>query len=473
MKPVAANLKTLYQCPALWLLHLIGGYICIHLIVRPLLHPQIGGGFFSGYVAVTLWSGMIAASLAKDILVKPFSFCLPGHSRVARKVLLLIGAVVSAVCALTFLTYPADTVMEILSAIWSAFALGLVVYMIGALLFVVQNHGGVVWAILITLVAFMDHDAFLSVRVAIERTTVERPLEISLLAGLALVITWKKLQGRRLARKLCGANYFPPHAFWSTIRTERFQNAEKVKRLKIKPGRLMKASESYFLPRLTKHPRGTANWFPWGFFYNIVGAALHARRANFLLLVTVILLGTAILGYVGPTRIFPDISLANFILFAGSVVIGTFFKIHPFTTMLLPVSRREKFRHIVLTGLAGGVAALIIGVLIIAVSIFVDHFIHEVSLFGKTLTYMPLIPKTLFYFLLILPVLLVSKMLFPKHYGLVDGIVVGVAVGVFEGAHAAILKATPVEITLLLLASWLPFVGISFHCCFSKDLVLK
>ena len=79
MKTIAANLKTLYQCPAIWFWHLLGTVLCLPLIIRPLVYPEAGKGYFCGFLPVAFWFGVLIASLTKDIMVKPFSFCLPGQ----------------------------------------------------------------------------------------------------------------------------------------------------------------------------------------------------------------------------------------------------------------------------------------------------------------------------------------------------------------------------------------------------------
>jgi len=167
MKPFGANLKTFYQCRGLWLWHFFFLVIAVPTLVRPLHHPEAGKGFFCGFMLVTFWTGITAASMAKGILVKPLSFCLPGHGRTARSVLLFAGGVVGALCALTLLAYPGDGPEAALLLVWNAFVLGAVFYLAGVFALLLMRNPGALPVCLIVLGFLMFHDSMTDLRSAL------------------------------------------------------------------------------------------------------------------------------------------------------------------------------------------------------------------------------------------------------------------------------------------------------------------
>ena len=130
MKTAIVNLYTLVECPAVWFWHLVGGILSLVLVLRPVIRPAAGEGIYCGYLFVLLWAGHVTASLAKETLVKPFTFCLPLHGHAVRRHLLLVGGGLSLLLSLTFLLYPGLSAVEKLSALLSAASLGTAVFLL-------------------------------------------------------------------------------------------------------------------------------------------------------------------------------------------------------------------------------------------------------------------------------------------------------------------------------------------------------
>ena len=68
MNALAANLKTLYQCPTIWFWHAIGSILVIDGVLGPLTDPVAGQGTFMKYLIVSFWVGMVTASMMKETL---------------------------------------------------------------------------------------------------------------------------------------------------------------------------------------------------------------------------------------------------------------------------------------------------------------------------------------------------------------------------------------------------------------------
>ena len=89
MKPIIANLKTLYQCKKLWLAHLmlIGFYFGLGT------SKELGD---LDIIAITAFAfihfcyGWTIGALISDIFGKPFSYCLPGQKKSAQLMAFLI-----------------------------------------------------------------------------------------------------------------------------------------------------------------------------------------------------------------------------------------------------------------------------------------------------------------------------------------------------------------------------------------------
>jgi hypothetical protein len=88
MKPLIATLKTLFQCPFLWIFHiaLIGIFIGIAT------SDQFYTATFTPIAILMFlffsYGGMISSMVA-DILSKPFTFYLPGHMKMAQRMLFI------------------------------------------------------------------------------------------------------------------------------------------------------------------------------------------------------------------------------------------------------------------------------------------------------------------------------------------------------------------------------------------------
>ena len=63
MRALAVNLKTLYQCPAMWFWHLIGVVFFIDGVVGPVVEPVAGHGEFVKFLILSFWAGMATASM--------------------------------------------------------------------------------------------------------------------------------------------------------------------------------------------------------------------------------------------------------------------------------------------------------------------------------------------------------------------------------------------------------------------------
>ncbi|MHC4434876.1 MAG: hypothetical protein ACYTBS_23805, partial [Planctomycetota bacterium] len=200
MSVLGVNLKHLYQRRGLWLAFVILGLLVFTSLAMALGKPMAGKGRFMGLVLLQFLIGLCTASLAVEILTKPFSYCLPGHRVVPRKFVFLTAAVTGLLGSLLFLAYPGLHLWQLPLVVCSAFCAGLIVYWAAvAFTFSVRNAGwGVVFAFL--LVWGMVH---FELHVSAERAIVGCPFAMVALGLISSSALWIWLGNPDWARRFC------------------------------------------------------------------------------------------------------------------------------------------------------------------------------------------------------------------------------------------------------------------------------
>jgi len=473
MSAYVANLKTWYQCKPLWLWHLLGAVIYIPTIVRAVDRADEGLGFSFGILLVTFWLGTITAFLAKDIQIRPFTFCLPGHGAVSRRVTFTVGVGASAICSLVFLVYPTATAGETLAAMWSALTLGVIAYF--AALFVTRalTRASLLPTMIALLLTFSFHDEVtVNLRVAAERTALGLPVETGLLAALVVMVAWRMMGSRRLARKNCGESYLPPYCGLNVSRLMAYERETGKNRFKRMPHRFMEFLGRFFISRMGKSPRRTSRTLIWGTLYHAAGNSAPVTLTNFLLLFLAFLVLTVVLGYHNPPRFPPGVSVVNLLVFGLYAGIGQQ-QINTLTGFLLPVSRRNRFMSLLYAAFAYTFSAAVLGVLIMAASGVVDRFAHEVVFAGRSFTYSPVILDSLLFFPSMLPLCYAVQILFPKYYIVPLVIIASAYAPAYIIAIEEFGQMSALGVAVFHAICWLPFVLLAHHSCYSSDLILK
>jgi len=92
---LVANLRHLYQRRGLWLVYVVLAFLGLFLVERALSAPNHGGGLFGGFLVCSFLWGLLVAALQMEAASKTFSFCLPDHREAVRRLVFLVGLVVS------------------------------------------------------------------------------------------------------------------------------------------------------------------------------------------------------------------------------------------------------------------------------------------------------------------------------------------------------------------------------------------
>ena len=130
-----ANLKHFYQRRGLYLLYVLGGLFTL-VLVAALVGQRIGGeGEFAMLLIVAFFIGKMVGVMQMEVASKSFSFSLPGHQGMVRRLVFLAGVATSFALSLPWIAYSGLTSegpAVIVLVLASGFSANLIVYLIGA-----------------------------------------------------------------------------------------------------------------------------------------------------------------------------------------------------------------------------------------------------------------------------------------------------------------------------------------------------
>ncbi len=201
MRTLSANLKHLYQKRSFWfvgLFYAVFAFGVIMVITEGVAENK--RGCFSAPVLWMFFASLFIASLSIEVLTKPFSFCLPGHKKIPRKFLFVIGLGLSFLWSLSFLFYLGLNLINAIAACTSALSAFTVFYWLGVWFVFRFRNWSVVFALIPLL---MIGNQLLSLGSITERIIVESFLPMILLGGLVNFLAWSYLGKPNLARRYC------------------------------------------------------------------------------------------------------------------------------------------------------------------------------------------------------------------------------------------------------------------------------
>ena len=471
MRALAANLKMFYQCPTLWFWHAIGLAFIIAGVVEPLGEPVAGQGDFMKFVIVSFWAGLVTASMMKETLGKPLTFCLPRHQRKVRSVIFGVGAAQGLLLSLIVLGYPGLDGVATAAGMVSVACLAMTVYLLSAAAVFLISNAAAFWGVPVLFLGLF-RSVFVGVRVAIEDAALFHPLENGVvLLPLALLVAYR-LGSRGLARTECGSTFMPVQYFWNRPTMERYNRERRIRKLNRQSRSLWRWIESRFLARMKRLPAYSGRRFTVGSRYVHFGATLPLSPTLVLMVTLGVVALVASLGFVTTSGRFEGFSRAN-LLYVVPSILGIIVAIPLYSTLLVPAGRREKYRTCLVVGARGAVFALLVSVALYAVSRAIGILLPEVTLSGRTLAYLPMDPEPILAPLLVLPPLYACQIGFPKRPQIPQTVILVGAVLVAMVAPGALRGALLPVLAVLTALSWWCFVGPLHHFCYHRDLALK
>ncbi len=367
MSTLTIHLKHLYQRRGLWLVYLFLG---IYLFACTVSIKEEGG--LAALVLLMFLAGLVAGVTALDVVVRPFSFCLPGHGPTMRKYLFVIAVAVNLAAAQAMWLYPGLEGLVRLGAVASMFFAGMMVFWAGvSVSFGIRNVGGVVgWFVFVFFVG-----QSLGVHVPVERFLIDQPLIVSAVGLFVIGWMWRWLGRRDLARRNCNKAWIGFLDAFNRDKVSKFRQARGEKLDKA----MRKAApwvERFFIARIAGG-RGAARC-AWACLYATFGPGL-ALWKRWVPFVAVLALTV---GYLG--------SGAWFMLVFMPAIMLMGLRLPVYSTMLIAAGRRERFVATVVQAVVITVSISAAAVAVAALLIPLSRYVPPIPIKeGITLTLRP------------------------------------------------------------------------------------
>ncbi len=342
MSVLRANLKHLYQHRGLWLY-----YVLLALFVFQMFHfhPKNARLIWVWCVLINVMAGLAVGMLQREILSKPFSYCLPGHRPVPRRIIGAVGIVLNTGLSFLVLVHPEITAAEAPLIFLAAFSLGLAAYLLGArLMFTLSDK----------IVSFLGVETLFMMLLFAKASAVDDLIlawpEVVAAFGLAAGIgLWMDLHRGADARTFCGqaVQNLGDFSRASIERNQRVRRAAQASGSAI-PLRV----EAAFLDRIDASRPLSAARCVWADLYVTLAMLLSWAKWVLLLCVPAALVLAFVAGKVNPAGTdrfsmkFPGLcGVLSFQIVAFASLMLVFQTPVPvFSNMLLTRGRRERFK---------------------------------------------------------------------------------------------------------------------------------
>lgn len=354
MRVLLANLKHLYQRRGLWIV-----YVGLALVVWfwAVSSATKGRGLFGGFLLGSFLWGLLVATLQMETSSKPLSFCLPGHRQAVRRLVLLVGLVVSLVLLLVcvaLLASPSFTgplARSIMPPEWLILVLGayfcasVTAYLLGAgIAFSTVRSGSVLGLMTLVVSLCALFDMFPTIQYPILHWPVA-VIALALIVGLA---SWWWLGRPTWFRRSCATpwiGFFDP---WDRSQIQKYRALYAARFPKNIPPSL----DRFFQRAIgTRRPTSPAK-YAWGVLYTT--CVLVGPQWKWLL--TFAVLAITCTAYFPPMA--PGVISAVFFMMTG------FVQPPLCTAWLVAGGRKERFfATVALILVLGVVSALLVGAL--------------------------------------------------------------------------------------------------------------
>ena len=357
MRILLANFRHLYQRRGLWIV-----YAGLALVTWSwvLSNATKGRGLFGGFLLGSFLWGLLVATLQMETSSKSFSFCLPGHRDAVRRLVLLVGLVVSLVLLLVCVALLASPSFTgplarsltppgwLILVLGSYFCASVAAHLLGAgVVFSGMRgiHGGSALSLMVFVVAMCAmFDGFTT----IQHPILHWPVAVMALALVVGLASWWWLGRPAWFRRSCVTpwmGFFDP---WDRSQVQKYRSIYAARFTKnIPPG-----LDRFFQGAIgTRRPSSPSRYI-WGVLYTT--CVLVGPQWKWLL--TFAVLAIACTAYFPPMA--PGVISVVFFMMTG------FVQPPLCTAWLVAGGRRERFfATVALILVLGVVSALLVGVL--------------------------------------------------------------------------------------------------------------
>ncbi len=464
MDILTANLKHFYQHRGAWF-----GYLIILCVVPVALLPLFFTRFddrYLGYLLISFWTGVFAGNMQKDVLMKPFSFCLPGHRRIPRLFIFWIGGVVNLILGCVFLMYPGldfPYVLMLMIILAGGFV-GMILYFYGVCCTLFELRmllGGILpWLALGAIILFRWDKV-------VQNMIISWPIPTILAGGLVCVWFWRLFGRDTLARRHCGKLVF--EGFSTSLKAQKYRQTQADRNLTAAKSKFFERLHEFFLRRMNRNEFLSKGRYIWGNFYMVFGRDFGTWQMKHVL-ASCALISFLVLffGFVGKGE---GINVLFVILALGVLSLDLL----PYRSMLFPAGRAEKYFGtlvvaLIITFLAGVLALALTGI-----SVLLETLLPEFGSKADLLSYHGMDIGLFYIFLVVIPIALSCAVAFPRNM-----IVKIIFVVVFMQGwiiSAGVLKQPlidvigPVGVVGLVALCWIGFLIVLRYVCMRRSLV--
>jgi hypothetical protein len=458
MRILAANLKLFYQCQGLWLWYLILLFYSFVVIFIVFIAGMPMPGRFVSYVLFSFLFGIIVADIQKDVLSKPFSFCMPNHKRFPRRLIFGMGSILNLPFGIMFFSYSGLKLPFMLKSlvILSASFAGMIVYLAAVRLSFMARTPAVMGVVGI----FFMVPVFFGTNKALEYMIVSNPLHVTVAGTITCAFAWKWLGDESLARKYCGRILFGIADGLNLAKMQKYQKKRAAQMLAKRDSAISDRLEEFFVTRMEKHSPRDASRYVLGSLYTIADRVFGLPIHYVLPLIAIILL----MGY---WPIMPNVSNYIFIM---PVFFCFQLDLIPHGGILLPDGRTEKYYTALILGFVITALSAILVTILAMLSVPLAEILPQITWKDRAFAYDAFDLRQWYFCPLLMPIALTVITLFPKKMWARFGIMMmamyaWIFLGGFFDAWPTLLSLVGIPgIGGLIAVSWISFVlALGYH----------
>ncbi len=398
MRVLLANLRQFRQRRSLVLDYGIVGVITFVVIYNALLDAGARRGAFAWLLVPVLVLGTVVAIMQMEVLTKPFSFCLPGHRAVVRRLILAVGFAASFFFSLPFVCYPGLFDASPARAglvLCSAFAANLMAYMLGVGVGVTARNA-------MALLGFLPFIVLLGpkvgLNVGVEHAIVHSPVVIIALTVGTAIGGWVWLGRASWFRRHSGAPRVGLCDAWDRSKMGKYREVFASRRFACTHHT---GIDRFFLGRIGSQSQAGAWKYAWGALYQT--SLVVAPQWKGLLFV--VLLALLVGGYLPGAALVIAVIPAMMAGYAQPPV---------HSALLVAGGRTERFRATITVLLVLTAAAFLVVSLVVVLSNVLAHIMPEIAAGQERWTFDVIDSTALLLPVLIVPVVGLLQIVFNR-----------------------------------------------------------
>jgi hypothetical protein len=217
--------------------------------------------------------GLTVGETAKDIITKPFAFCLPDQLKSIRQFLFCSGFIPAFLWFVIFLFYPAPNFLKLLLIGMSAFFLGTIIYWVAVgYVFITRESVGLYFLFLLPML----FGIYICDVIQAQGTAI-----IILGAGMNYLI-WRYWDKQNLLRRYCGKHWLGLLNSRDEEKSSRIRQAIQAEKKDISPPNIASVIDSFFVNQINNHNPGDVRQYLWGGLYRSIAFIIPHWKKNVL-----------------------------------------------------------------------------------------------------------------------------------------------------------------------------------------------